>query len=108
MTAPIETGPVGRQALLDQLAITDQDEKTIDGVIAAVNAQVILWKGAHDPWAANYVHGAVMLASRIVRRRNSPAGIETFSMDATAYVQRNDPDVQMFLELGPWTRPAVG
>lgn len=51
--------------------------------------------------------GAVMLAARLVRRRNSPAGIETFS-DSVAYVSRWDPDIQRALRQGAYSWPGVG
>ena len=51
--------------------------------------------------------GAVMLAARLVRRRNSPAGIETFS-DSVAYVSRWDPDIQRALRQGAYAWPGVG
>lgn len=43
--------------------------------------------------------GATMLAARLVRRRNSPAGIEAVTQDAAVYVARTDPDVMMLLRL---------
>ena len=50
---------------------------------------------------------AVMLAARLVRRRNSPGGVETFA-DSLAYVARYDPDIQRALWIGAYTYPAVG
>ena len=50
---------------------------------------------------------AVMLAARLVRRRNSAAGIETFS-DTIAYVSRWDPDLQQGMRTGAYAWPAVG
>jgi hypothetical protein len=49
-----------------------------------------------------------MLAGRLWRRRNSPAGVESFAGDAAVYVSRNDPDVAQLLGLGAYTPPAVG
>jgi hypothetical protein len=56
---------------------------------------------------AEVYQGAVMLAARLVRRRNSPAGIETFS-DSVAYVSRWDPDIQRALRQGNYAWPALG
>lgn len=56
---------------------------------------------------AEVYQGAVMLAARLVRRRNSPAGIETFS-DSVAYVSRWDPDIQRALRQGAYAWPALG
>jgi hypothetical protein len=54
------------------------------------------------------VYGAaVMLAARLVRRRNSPGGVETFA-DSLAYVARYDPDIQRSLRLGDYAWPALG
>lgn len=65
---------------------------------------------AADPavWTKGTELGAVMLAARLVRRRNSPNGIEAFTADATAYVSREDPDVSRMLRLGPHKPPQVG
>jgi hypothetical protein len=66
-----------------------------------------------DPPSTSYqpdgevYQGAVMLAARLVRRRNSPAGIETFT-DSVAYVSRWDPDIQRALRQGAYAWPAVG
>lgn len=51
--------------------------------------------------------GAVMLAARLFRRRNSPAGIETMGESAT-YVASHDPDLDQFLRRGRYRMPAVG
>lgn len=56
-------------------------------------------------WTDTTELGAVMLAARLVRRRNSPAGIEAFTADATVYVRRTDPDVARLLRLDA---PAIG
>lgn len=50
--------------------------------------------------------GAVMYAAREYRRRNSPAGIETFG-DVTSYVSRWDPDIERALQTGQHARPVV-
>lgn len=51
--------------------------------------------------------GAVMLAARTVRRRNSPGGIESFG-DSVTYVAMYDPDVDRFLRRGKYRMPGVG
>lgn len=56
-------------------------------------------------WAPETLAGAIMLAARLVRRRNSPAGIEGFTETGAAYVRRNDPDVAVLLRLN---HPAIG
>jgi hypothetical protein len=59
-----------------------------------------------DPDAEVY-QAAVMLAARLVRRRNSPAGIESFAM-SVVYVSRYDPDIARALRADVWAHPAVG
>lgn len=57
-------------------------------------------------WHPDTWLGAVMLAARLTRRRNSPAGIDGFTADgAVAYVRSNDPDVAVLLRLNA---PAIG
>lgn len=51
--------------------------------------------------------GAVQLAARIYRRRNSPAGIETMG-DSVNYVASFDPDLDQFLRRGRYRMPGVG
>jgi hypothetical protein len=50
---------------------------------------------------------AVMLAARLVRRRNSSAGLETMG-DTVVYVSRWDPDIQQGMRTGAYAWPAVG
>jgi hypothetical protein len=51
--------------------------------------------------------GAVMLAARLFRRRNSPAGIESMGESVT-YVASFDPDLDQFLRRGRYRMPGVG
>ena len=60
---------------------------------------------SYAPDAETY-QGAVMYAAREYRRRNSPAGIETFG-DVTSFVARFDPDIDRALQTGAWARPVV-
>lgn len=59
-------------------------------------------------WPADTQHGAVMLAARIIRRRNTPSGLESFSSDSATYVARYDPDVSLLLRTGTAAYPAIG
>lgn len=80
-------------------------------VVAAVNALILGWRtppAEGAVWPADVATGATMLAARVWRRRNSPAGVETFGELGPLYVQRNDPDIAMLLGLGNYLRPAVG
>lgn len=80
-------------------------------VTASINAVVRRWvpvPADGQPWPFDKVMGAVMLAGRHYRRRNSPGGVEVFGADGAAYVSRSDPDVAMLLELGPYSPLWVG
>lgn len=59
-------------------------------------------------WPARIVEGSTMLAGRLWRRKDSPAGIAAVNDLGPVYVQRNDPDVALLLELGDHSKPAVG
>jgi hypothetical protein len=63
--------------------------------------------GPDGEWDAAKRLGATMLAGRLYRRRNSAEGVATFTTDGAVYVQRNDPDIALLLELGPYARPVV-
>jgi hypothetical protein len=56
---------------------------------------------------AEVYQAAVMLAARLVRRRNSPGGVETFGESVT-YVSRYDPEIARALRTGLWALPGVG
>lgn len=56
---------------------------------------------------AEVYQAAVMLAARLVRRRNSPGGVESFGESVT-YVSRYDPDIGRALHSGTWAAPGVG
>lgn len=119
-TEPLPALPAGGPASADgvklHLGITDnRDDARLAALVGAVNAKVRRWpcvdvaRGAAD-WAGaeHVVEGANLLASRLFRRKNSPAGVEAFGADGLAYVQRQDPDVALLLGLGPWQGPVVG
>jgi len=105
-----------------QLRITGPDtadDDLIGRCCAAVEPQVQrarpdLWP-APDPLTAGPAYtpdaevyqAAVMLATRLVRRRNSPGGVETFG-ESVAYVSRYDPDIGRALRSGLWAVPGVG
>lgn len=78
-------------------------------VVAGVNAFVARLPYVEaNAWADDVKQGANMLAARLYRRRNSPAGVESVSELGAVYVQRNDPDVAMMLGIGAYSRPIVG
>lgn len=114
------TGPTTREKVKAHLRIRvddTRDDVDIDGKVAAVNSRVRDWpvadKAALDTqeaadeagWPASIVEGATMLAARLWRRGDSPAGVAAFGDFGPVYVQRNDPDVALLLELGDYSRP---
>lgn len=111
-----EGGPTSVPEAKAQLRIPADDttdDPELDAVVEAVNALVRRWPVAQaavgaTAWPAHITRGATMLAARLFRRRNSPAGVEAFSQAGPVYVQRNDPDVAMLLKLGSWQAPGIG
>lgn len=59
-------------------------------------------------WAANTTLGAIMLAARLYKRRNSPNGVEAFSEIGTTYVSRYDSDIARMLHIEQFRRPRIG
>lgn len=91
------------------LKLTDPDDAILTPVVAATNAWVaalpVLQGAAPDvDWPGDVLQGAVMLAARWYRRRNTPAGVESYA-DNVVYLPRRDADVSTLLHLA---RPAVG
>ena len=100
---------------LDPTDTTDDD--LISQVVDATNAWVagsayMIDRGLGPaPWPAQWpedvTQGAVMLAARLYRRRNTPGGIESMA-DAAVYVPRRDSDVDRLLHMGAWAPPRAG
>lgn len=88
----------------------ERDRAELEAVVAAVNSLVTDWKGlaAGDEVAASVRFGSLMLAARVYRRRNSPAGVEALGELGPVYVSRNDPDLSMMLGLGSYRTPMIG
>lgn len=113
-----ESGPASLAAVKAALRIESgdvRDDDQLTAVVDAVNAAVRRWPVAAyaaqpDPpaWPDDTVRGAVMLAVRLWRRKDSPAGVESFSQLGPAYVMRSDPDIAMLLQLGSWAPPGLG
>ncbi len=59
-------------------------------------------------WSPATILGATMLAARLIRRRNSPAGIEAFNETGASYVSRRDPDVARLLRMDAYAAPKIG
>lgn len=87
----------------------------IDQVCEAVTALIASYVDFEVPtygngrsWPPNIRLGAKMLAGRLYRRRNSPAGVESLGELGPVYVSRNDPDLAQLLRIGRYERPKVG
>lgn len=111
-----EGGPTTLAKVKTHLQITDdRDNDRLDSIVSAVNSVVRSWPcseaavGGTD-WAeaAEVVEGATMLVARLWRRKGSPAGVEAMGTLGAAYVMRNDPDIALLLQLGPYAGPQVG
>lgn len=113
-----EGGPATLAGVKALLGITDaRDDDRLTAVVNAVNSVVRCWPVSGrattvtpSSWdaAPDVVEGSTLLASRLFRRKNSPAGVEAFGSNGAVYVQRNDPDVAMMLQLGPYAPPMIG
>lgn len=105
------SGPADVDAIAAELDISagDRERDQLPATVEAVNDLVSTWLApGPDGWAPRHVKGANMLAARLYRRRNSPAGVESFGELGAVYVQRNDPDIAQLLSLGRYSRLAVG
>lgn len=108
MTDPDPT--FNREAVKAWLTITRaDDDAVIDVIVTAVTSLVeslpAVPRTGDDLWASQTHLGALMLAARLYRRRNSPNGVEAFTDAGATYVRRNDPDIARLLKLDA---PAVG
>lgn len=102
-----------REAVKAWLSISRADEDAILDVIVTAVTSVIeampdVPRTAEGAWAQQTHLAALMLASKLYRRRNSPNGIEAFTDNGAAYVARYDPDIARLLRIDGFTRPAVG
>lgn len=107
MTSPTFDGEAAAQWLR---VTAPEDAAILDTIAAAVTVYVNSLPAVHrteaGEWAEDTYLGALMLAGRLFRRRNSPNGIESFSeIGGTAYVARHDPDIARLLRVDT---PAVG
>lgn len=109
-----EEGPATLEGVKGFLRITDAtDDDRITDALTAVNYMVRGWpcsaaSSGAEAFTPNVTEGATMLAGRLFRRRESPAGVAAFGELGPVYVMRNDPDVAMLLSLGSWARPQIG
>lgn len=87
----------------------DASDPNVVAVVDATNVYVAslpaVSEAAEDDDLADVQLGALMLASRLVRRRLSPNGIEAITGDTVAYASRRDSDIARLLRLDA---PRVG
>ncbi|NUL43736.1 hypothetical protein F7P69_00775 [Cellulosimicrobium funkei] len=80
-------------------------------VVAATNTYVeglpSIDREEDGSWSANTRLGALMLASRLYRRKDSPAGVMSLG-DTSTFVSRWDDDLARLLNLQAWRKPMVG
>lgn len=84
----------------------DASDPTLIECVDTVNRLVTSWHG--DQWPAGADLGAVMLAARLHRRRNSPGGVESFGDMGASYIPRYDADLDRLLRINDWKAPQVG
>lgn len=83
------------------------DDAILAECVAATNAwvsgipYVVGPPALPEPWPDDVNLGATMLAARLYRRRNSPAGLELLD-GGVVYTDRRDADVDKLLHLGRW------
>ncbi|UVK60159.1 head-to-tail adaptor [Arthrobacter phage SerialPhiller] len=106
------------QAVQEWLGLTVTDE-AVAAVVPAVNGFVdglelpgITTTNADGTtstaWSAQTELGAKMLAARLYRRRNSPAGVEAITEAGAAFVARYDSDISRLLQLDGFAGPRIG
>lgn len=86
---------------VDLAGIVDAVDVVVRGLAVSDQARGL------EAWPADIALGATMLGARLHRRRNTPDGVQAFGDQGAVYVQRNDPDVAMLLQLGDHARPGV-
>lgn len=101
---------IDRNALLTELALpADRAGEAEPAALAAeawINARFTEPAGG---WGADTQLGALRIAARWYRRRNSLGGFESISAETgPVYVMRSDPDIDRLLGLGPYAAPQVG
>lgn len=87
---------------VDIAGIVDAVDVVVRGLAASDRARGL------EAWPADLTLGATMLGARLHRRRNTPDGVQAFAEGGAVYIQRNDPDVALMLQLGDHARPSVG
>src|SRR5215212_5754719 len=112
------TGPATLATVKAELSYTTVDaarDARLQLRVDAANAYVrtlpiasdaLTYSVAPPAWPPYVTMGATMLATRLWRRKDSPAGVEAYA-DTAVYVARNDPDIAQLLKIGNYTPPRV-
>lgn len=116
VVGPPTLGPATLPKVRSRLSLGEADTGEDPEITEAVEAVNVYVRGlpiaavsyVGDSWDARITEGANMLAARLYRRRNTPDGVAAVGDLGPVYIQRNDPDVAMALQIGAYTRPAVG
>lgn len=90
--------------------IRETDEDNLARCMAAVNAYVgtLPCTAGRKEWTADVKLGATMLLARLLRRRNSPNGIEAATDANLTYIARYDSDIARLLQLDGFQKPQIG
>lgn len=98
--------PVTYTSVRDYLKLSPGvDVQLVEDAVDAVNDLLL---STRNEFGYRHIYGGTMLAARIYRRRNSPGGVENMGELGPVYIQRNDPDIAMLLEIGSYRKPQVG
>jgi hypothetical protein len=109
VTSPTPAAPpTSAAAVAEHMSWTDSPTTSSPGSRAPSPPSTRSCAGWPPPRPAEQAQGALLLAARLWRRRNSPEGVATFTSDGAVYVQRNDPDVAQYLGIGSYAPPVVG
>lgn len=91
--------------------IGNQEQTVLPLIVDAVNHYVEslphIDRDDYGMWAATTRLGAIMLAARLYRRKNSPGGIESVG-DSMSYIARYDSDISRLLNTDTFRKPVVG
>lgn len=87
---------------------TSKPSPTLGDTVAAAVDLVESWKSTpQEKWPPRWRRGCIMLAARMDRRRNSPAGVDTMGEIGVVYVSRKDPDIAQLLDIGDFSIPVA-
>lgn len=91
--------------------IGSQEQIVLPLIVEAVNTYVDslphIDRDETGQWAATTRLGAIMLAARLYRRKNSPGGIESVG-DSMSYIARYDSDISRLLNIDSFRKPVIG